>query len=376
MRFYDIWSNVAICKYPESRYYHRLRWVFIIFALTFIVLCLGCGKEKKMLNSAENLFQQGNYKQVNELCQQIIIGKPKPEVLSRAKTLLSESAAGIDYSAAKALMENDKKKGLSELVGIKNKHSSTSFASKIDSCIAATKSFLLSTDLDFALQSANSLADENNFEEAIAILQKTSANSLPGWKVKAQATLATVQTLKVAYDKRMQEMHQKEEQEQAQKNGGGIYAGLKFGMSQLQVLKAFASKGIKGSPSDDGKGIKTWVFEGTLLPMRGIPNTITHFCDDHLYQFLFIGEDGLSWDQNEEIAHRIKGILKETYGVPTELDGSSIHTKCQWGSENSFLIALDIPSPKVDEPTVRLEYFNRSYLSDCQNRKEDDAKNF
>ena len=82
-----------------------LHFFICVFPMSVVLFLLGCQNETKMLQSAESLYQQGDFKKANQICQKIINSKPKPEVFSRTKTLLTESAVAADYVEAQSIVE-------------------------------------------------------------------------------------------------------------------------------------------------------------------------------------------------------------------------------------------------------------------------------
>ena len=100
-----------------------LKLIALSTAATFLLLNIKCNnkdnEDKEYLESAKGLFQKGDYKQSHKICQQVINGKPKQEILSEANILLTESSVGIEYSLAESLSQKDKIAALNAYLGMK-----------------------------------------------------------------------------------------------------------------------------------------------------------------------------------------------------------------------------------------------------------------
>lgn len=340
-----------------------------VMSLSLVVLLLGCGKETKMLQSAENLFQQGEYKQANQFCQQIVKGNPKPEVLSRAKTLLTESEAGMGYAEVIEQLKQDKMSALSKVEELKAKYSATSFTGRFDSVYNATKSFLLENDPSYIFKIAQSLSVDKNYDEAIKLLDIINSKfSNTEWKSKAQSELASVKTLKAENDKEMAEQQKKQEQENAQKSGKGNYAGLKFGMSETQVIGKFSGNGIyQYQRGNVGQGITKVIFGGTLETMRGAQYTLCWFCDKQLFEIQILWPEHQEDDISTSLCYEIRDIIEEKYGSPD--DKSITGDDVKWNGSDGFRILLHRNALHAGDTDVKLHFINTAY-DNCSDRKE------
>jgi hypothetical protein len=163
-----------------------------------MIFC-GCNKNQEMLESAQRYFEDGNYIQAIQLCQQILNEEPNKTILSRTNELMTQCYAGLAYiSALKRFQTPPSQTALMKVGEFKIKYCNTIFASKFDSLYDAAESFLLKNDPSYMLKTAEVLALDKNFEQSINILNQINVEfAKTEWIAKAKSELLSIRKIQI-----------------------------------------------------------------------------------------------------------------------------------------------------------------------------------